>query len=695
MSDTGRLLLEIGTEELPAGFIPRAMEQLEQRAREMLEEALLAPGEVTVMGTPRRLILHCTGLPGRQPDREERIIGPPERVAFDPDGSPTKAAQGFAAKNGCRVEEVEVVETPKGRYAAVVKRIQGRPAHQVLAGLLPELITSLSFPKSMRWGSHDLLFARPIRWLTALLDDQVIPFELAGVRSGSTSRGHRFMAQAEVEACSDLPEYLRRLREAGVVASMEERKELVARGAAQAAAEVGGRLLEDPELVELNANLTEWPRAVCGSFDPAFLEVPREVLITAMREHQKYFAVEDGEGCLMPHFVAIANIEPKGGTAKMVKGFERVLRARLSDAAFFFEVDRKRPLEELVEELDSMVFHAELGSILDKTRRVEELARHLASLLAPELQGTVQRAAHLSKADLLTEMVGEFPTLQGIMGMHYARLSGEPEEVARAIAEHYMPVRAGGELPSTMAGTICAIADKMDTICATFAIGLQPSGTQDPYGLRRQALGILHILLEKGIALNIPALVDRALELVGRQAPGIDAPAAAGQVVEFFRRRLAFDLQSRGLPQSAVEAALSAHFDDPVDAWRRAEALTAVKESPDFEPLSIAFKRVMNILKKFQGEARVDEALLKEEAEQALYRAYAGLADEVSALCDRGEYSEALNRLLELKGPVDTFFDQVLVMAEEEDLRHNRLSLLWLISRLFLRIGDLSHMAGE
>ncbi len=690
----GRLLLEIGTEEMPAGFIPRALEELDTRARKLLQEQGLGYEDVTTLGTPRRLILHASGVAERQPDREETVIGPPEKVAFDQEGSPTKAAKGFAAKNGCPVEAVEVVETPRGRYAAVVKRITGLPAVEVLAQALPSLVTSLPFPKSMRWGSHDVTFGRPIRWLVALLEDQTVPFEIAGVKSGSRSRGHRFMSKGWVEATSDLSVYLERLRENGVVASMQERMELVEQGAREAAAAAGGRLLEDGELVELNANLTEWPVAVCGSFEPRFLEVPREVLITAMKEHQKYFAVEDGEGGLMPNFVAINNIEPRDGS-KIVKGHERVLRARLSDAAFFFETDKKRPLESFVQELSGMVFHAKLGSLLDKTQRVKRLAVHLASILAPEAKEHSERAALLAKADLLTEMVGEFPTLQGIMGMHYARLSGEPEEVCRAIAEHYMPVRAGSELPSTVSGTICAIADKMDTICATFAIGLQPSGTQDPYGLRRAALGILHILLDKEISLDLAGLAYQALSLVAEALPELDRASVATEVMGFFRRRFTYDLQSRGFSGPAVEAAASARFDDPLDCMRRVEALSKVKASPDFEPLSIAFKRVMNILKKFDGEPELREELLAEKEEQGLYSAYRELEDEVSSLCDRGEYEAALSRLLALKGPVDAFFDSVLVMAEEQELRRNRLSLLWHISRLFLRIGDLSHMAAE
>jgi len=690
---TRDLLLEIGTEEMPAGFLPRALQELESKAATLLREQNLEFATLATLGTPRRLILHGESVSDYQPDREETIQGPPEKVAFDQDGNPTKAALGFAAKNGCSIEDVKILETPKGRYAAVIKKIKGRPAIEVLAELLPDLITQLSFPKAMRWGRYDLQFGRPIRWLVALFGDEVIPFELAGVRSGDNSFGHRFMSQGPFKAVSNLDEFKARLRQNGVIAGMEDRMELVSKGAQEAAGAVGGRLLEDPELVELNANLTEWPVAVCGSFDQRFLQVPREVLITAMREHQKYFAVEDQEGNLMPNFVAINNIEAENGS-KIVKGHQRVLRARLSDAAFFFETDRKRPLESFVPELSEMVFHAKLGSLLDKTKRVEELAAYLASILAPDLKEVVERAAYLSKADLLTEMVGEFPTLQGIMGMHYALLSGEDQRVATAMAEHYMPVRAGGELPSTQAGAILAIADKMDTICATFAIGLQPSGTQDPYGLRRQAIGIIHILLGKGIYMDLSSLVEKAVSILRSVLPDLD-DSIGPEVMKFFQRRFAYDLQARGFQQTVVEAAVQARFDDPLDCMKRAEALTDVKESPDFEPLSIAFKRVMNLLKKFQEEAHVDDSLLKEEEERALYHAYSAISQEVTSLCDRRDYQEALSRLLSLKRPIDSFFDHVLVMAEDEALRRNRLSLLWKISRLFLRIGDLSYIAAE
>ncbi len=693
--DSRNLLLEIGTEEIPASFIPPALAALEERCRERLERARLSFGPVAVFGTPRRLCLVVSGVAARQPQREERLVGPPAKVAFGPDGSPTRAALGFARRHGVRVEDVRVEDTPRGPYAVVRKTILGRDAREVLKELLPELVSSIPFPKSMRWEGSGMRFARPIRWIVALYGDGVVPFRLADVSSGSRSFGHRFMAPSPVELKADSAAYLELLEERFVIPDPARRRGIILREAARAAAEAGGRLLEDEELLELNAFLTEYPTAVCGSFPRDFLRLPREVLVTAMKEHQKYFAVVDASGDLLPNFIAINNT--RSPREELVKtGHERVLRARLSDAAFFFEEDTRRSLDAYVPELAGVVFHERLGTLLDKTRRIQALAGLLAGILAPEERETACRAALLCKADLLTEMVGEFPGLQGTMGRIYAGLSGEGPEVSRAIEEHYMPVRSGGALPSSVPGAICSIADKLDTICGTFAIGLRPSGTADPYGLRRSSLGILHILEDRSWGISLSSLISRAVGLLPEGLRSREDELVR-DVVLFFERRFASDAASRGFQQDVIEAAIRAGFDDPVDCLMRIRALSALRGREEFEPLGLAFKRVMNILKGYEG-GDVAPELLEQDEEKALWAAFRALAGKVDAILARGadeeRYRQALSAMLSIKPHVDGFFDRVLVMAEDERLRNNRLGLLWQISRLFLRIGDLSAISA-
>ncbi|NDY43082.1 glycine--tRNA ligase subunit beta [Dissulfurirhabdus thermomarina] len=685
------LLFEIGTEELPAGFLPGALEALEDLARRGLEAARLAHGPVRTLGTPRRLALFVDGLAEAQADLEERLTGPPAAAAFDGKGRPTRAAEGFARKHGVDVSALSVEETDRGAYVVLDRRVPGRPALEVLPGILAGLVTALPFPKTMRWGAHDLRFARPIRWLVALFGDDVVPLALAGVRSGRESRGHRFAAPGPVAVAADLEAYRTALADRFVTADPADRRARVREAAEAAAAARGGRLLPDPELIDLNADLTEYPVAVCGDFDRRFLELPRPVLVTAMREHQKYFAVVDEAGDLLPHFVAVNNT-PSPRPELVTRGHERVLRARLADAAFFFEEDRRRPLEAYVPGLADVVFHAPLGSMLDKTRRVEALARFVARRLDPAAEAGAARAARLAKADLLTEMVGEFPTLQGIMGREYALLSGETPEVADAIREHYLPVRAGGELPAGAAGAAVALADKADTVCATFAIGLQPSGTADPYGLRRLALGVIRILEDRSPPLRLDELVDAALAGLP-EGLGADLDAVRREVLDFFRARLVHELAGRGHPADTVEAAVRCGFEDPADCRRRVEALEAVRGRPEFAPLGTAFKRVMNILKDFQGGG-LDPERLAEPAERSLHEALSGMEAEVRQRFHDRDYEAGLVRLLDLKPHVDRFFDEVMVMAEDPAVRRNRLALLRRIADLFLAVGDLSAMAA-
>ena len=690
---TENLLFEIGTEEIPAAFIPAALMDMERLAAEGLKELGLFPKEISCFGTPRRLALFVEDLPDCQPDREEEITGPPERIAFTPGGALTMAGEGFLKAQGVGRDALVIKDTGKGRCLAVRRLIKGLETRDILASFLPSFVSRIPFPKAMKWGASSFRFARPIRWIAAILGETVIPFEIAGVRSGGLSYGHRFMAPMAFEVSSDNKGYIDTLRAHFVVADMEERKEMLLKDARRAASDSGGLLLEDNDLAGLNANLAEYPSAVCGSFDERFLELPREVLITSMKEHQKYFAVIDGGGALRPNFVAINNTRPPDEDV-VKKGHERVLRARLTDAAFFFEEDMKISLHERAPALSGIVFNQRLGTMFDKTMRVRDIALYIAKILAPDRLEMVDRAAYLAKTDLLTGMVGEFPGLQGVMGREYALRAGEAQEVAVAIEEHYMPVRAGGPLPETVTGAILSMADKMDTICGMFAIGLQPSGAQDPYALRRLALGVLSIIEDKGFSVSLRVVLSEVLKRLERDIKGaaFDPDHVLDGVMAFLKGRFVNNLISRGMGGDIIEAAVRAGFDDAGDCLKRVHALSKVRIRPEFEPLGIAFKRVMNILKGFGGGEVKPEFLIEDE-EKALFHAYAAIEQKVAGFLDGREYERALYMLLSLKPYIDSFFDHVMVMVDDERIRTNRLSLLWRIARSFLRVGDLSAIA--
>ncbi|MEA1992515.1 MAG: glycine--tRNA ligase subunit beta, partial [Thermodesulfobacteriota bacterium] len=523
--------------------------------------------------------------------------------------------------------------------------------------------------------------------LVALYGEDIVPFSLAGVETGSESRGHRFMAPEAIRVPSNLEGYIKALEGVFVLVDPSVRRNRLLKEARNATASVSGNILSDDELVDINTYLTEFPSAVCGSYDKRFLALPRDVLITCMREHQKYFAVVDYNDDLMPHFVAINNTRsPRPGL--VCEGHERVLRARLGDADFFFKEDLKRPLEAFVADLSGMIFHKRLGTVRDKIYRVKALAHYLAKQVAQDKVKEIERAAWLCKADLLTEMVGEFPSLQGTVGREYALLSGESREVANAIEEHYMPVRSGGELPGSLPGALLSIADKMDTICGTIAIGLKPSGTADPYGLRRLALGILHIVEARSMSLSLKALIAEASHRLENQLSEVSKELTT-EVITFFKRRFSYDLTAKRMDHDVVEAATRVEFDDVKDCILRAKALAAVRSRPEFESLSAAFKRVMNILKGFEGGA-VNPLLLEAEEEKALYELYLSVEEKVGVSLESRDYEQALVTLLSLKPQVDSFFDHVMVMTKDIDVRANRLALLWNIARLFFRIGDLS-----
>ncbi len=689
------LVFEIGCEEMPARFVAPAMSEFKDLAAGKLDQARLLDGDdLRTFGTPRRLALLVKGLKERQEDQEETALGPPKKAAFDAEGNPTKAALGFAKSQGVEVDALQTVDTDKGERLAAVKLKPGQAAREVLIELLPSLVEAMSFPKTMRWGSESFRFARPIHWFLALLDGEVVPFTLAGITSSDRTRGHRFLAPQEIEI-SGTDDYLPKLEAAHVLADRPARAAKVRAEVAGAAGQVNGCLVPDEALMAENTDLVEWAAACCGSFDREFLEVPRPVIISAMREHQRYFALEDEAGGLLPNFIAVNNTVPRD-MAVVTAGHEKVLRARLADARFFLGEDRKRPLIDFLEDLKEVTYHAKLGASFDKVERFAALAGYLAETLglAVDDQEQVVRAARLAKCDLVTEMVGEFPSLQGVVGAEYARRDGEPEAVALAIAEHYLPSGADSDLPANTTGMLVGLADRLDTICGLFGIGQAPTGAADPFGLRRAAIGIIRVITEKELSLSLSAMLAQALEGLAawRERP---TEEVADEVTQFFAARFAGILAERGVPTDVAQAVLAAGLDDLTATAARAQALAAVKDSPEFATLAIGLKRVMNILKKEAAQvpsALPDEAIMTQDEEKALYQAFQGLADEAGELFAGGDYAGFLARVSALKDPIDKFFDEVMVMDKDEKVRANRLALLNLMATLFGRFARFEHL---
>lgn len=685
------LLLEIGTEEIPARFTRKALEDLAVLMRQEFETLEVSFGEMRTLGTPRRMVLWVDEVGEFQKDRVERKLGPPKHLAFDQKGHPTKPAEGFAKAQGVRVEELETVTTEKGDYLCAVRRQKGEKTAVVLRGRIPNLIRSLSFMKSMRWGSSSLRFVRPIHWILALFGGEVIPFRIDRIESGDLTYGHRFMHFGGFKV-RGFDDYLKKLRKASVIVDEEERKGMIDKGIHGAARGVSGKILENPELLEEVTYLVEYPVVILGNFEKGFLDLPKEVVVHAMEDHQRYFPVVDTKGALLPHFVCVCNT--KATDMDVVRrGNERVLRARLSDARFFFDEDMKVPLKQKVDDLKQVVFQAKLGTSYEKVMRFRALSRFLAKKLRPDLEKSVDRAAFLCKADLVTGVVGEFPGLQGVMGREYALLSGEPAEVADAIYEHYLPAFTGGDLPSSPIGDFVSVADKLDTIVGCFSVGLIPTGAGDPFALRRQALGILNILLEKRYSISLGEVIRESSGQL-KEKSELPPREVAASVLEFFRLRFQNFLVSKGTPADVVEAVLEVGFDDVVDCHDRILALTAIKGSKEFAPLAVAFKRVVNISRD-APRREVAPSLFREGAEEKLHQAFLEVRERLDGLLNEKDYQGAMREMRQLKEPVDNFFDRVLVMDEDRKLKDNRLALLGQIADLFSRIADFSKIVTE
>jgi glycyl-tRNA synthetase beta chain len=684
------LLLEIGCEEIPARFIAPALEGLRRIVTASLEARRLVHGEIVTAGTPRRLAVCVRDLAAEQPALEREVTGPARSVAYDKDGALTRAGQGFARSQGVDPDELQIKTLPKGEYVSAVKREDGRASEDILAEELPAWITSLRFPKSMRWGAGELRFARPVHWLLALYGGSVLDFEVEGIRSGRESRGHRFLAPAAF-AVEGWDDYLEKCEEAFVLVDMEKRKGIIRGQIVEAARAEGGEVSLDEELLDTVTNLVEYPVAVCGSFDEGFLSLPDEVLITSMKSHQKYFTIRDEKGKLMARFIAVSNMRCED-MGLVRQGNERVLRARLADADFFFREDRKTALADLVAELEKVVYQEKIGSYREKADRVAGLAQYLAKKLSPGAEEDVARAALLSKADLVTQMVGEFPELQGVMGREYASRSGEKTEVATAIYEHYLPRFSGDVLPASDLGALLGVADRVDSIVGIFGIGEAPTGSEDPYALRRHTLAVINIFSERGYEADLDLLLEDA---ICRHQGKIHRPVEdlRREIMEFFRGRMEHLYTGAGFTADIVRAVLAAGFVRVPDVKRKIEALEEFRREEDFLPLAVVFKRAANIVPDdFHGS--VDPALFVEKEEEALHDAVTGLQGKVTELIGAGDYGAALKQMSLVRPVLDAFFDKVLVMAEDPGVKENRLALVQGLAALFSDLADFRQISS-
>ncbi len=693
MSTFRDFLVEIGTEELPPKALKRLMEAFGEGVKEGLAKADLVRGEVQFFATPRRLAVLVRDLAIAQPDKEVERRGPALTAAFDGEGNPTPAAKGFAASCGVEVDQLDSIKTDKGAWLVYRMQQQGRPTAELLPEIVKTSLDKLPIPKRMRWGSLDAEFVRPVHWVVMLFGTDVIDCEILATRSGRETRGHRFM-RPEPIYLGEPAAYAPLLETEGkVVADFAARREAVRAQVLEAAAKVQGEALIDEDLLDEVAGLVEWPVSVTGKFEERFLEVPAEALISTMKGNQKYFPVQDSEGKLLPYFITLSNVESRD-PQHVRAGNERVVRPRLTDADFFWNQDRKQKLSAHGVALKNVVFQNKLGTLADKSARVAKLA----AAIAPQIGGDAKlatRAAELSKCDLLTNMVGEFPELQGIMGRYYAAHDGEDAEVAAALDEQYMPRFAGDQTPETRTGQALAIADRIDTLVGIFGIKQPPTGDKDPFALRRATLGVLRTIIENGLELDLQPLLQTAFENFATAGVRLEA-GTVEQVLDFMLERLRAYYADSGVAHDTFDAVLAQRPTQPKDFDARVRAVTTFRKLPEAEALAAANKRISNILRQAGGTiaASVDKGVLTEAAEKALADQIDAMTGKVSPLFAQHNYTDALCQLAELRGPVDAFFDHVMVMADDEAVRNNRLALLKRLSDLFLQAADLSRLQG-
>jgi glycyl-tRNA synthetase beta chain len=711
LKGTGDLLFEIGCEEIPAGMISKASAEL----KAILQKHFLSHGLLTeeqsetsidTFGGPRRLVAIVRKIRLRQKDVTREVTGPPKSVAYDNVGEPTRAAMSFAEKQGIPVSKLSIVNTPKGDYLAAKQIVIGKPAAEILATVLPQAIREISWPRSMYWVKADSpRFIRPIRWIVALLGGRVVPFSFADVHAGNHTEGHRFLGKKTIPV-SGPDDYEEKLKRNFVLCRPEVRRKKIEAEIHTLTARKQLRAHQDPDLLNLVTYLNEYPSVIMGDFDSSFLALPEEILITVMRGHQKYFGLETRKGELAPHFLAVINL-PGDKKGIVRAGHERVLRARFSDAQFFWETDLKRPLGDYLPKLAAVTYESRLGSYGDKVERMRELARWLAEqwfsggVSQADVAGS-DRAAELAKCDLVTEMVREFPELQGIVGGLYARAQHEPEEIWQAVYDHYKPLGMDDALPRNLTGCAVSLADKLDSLVACFAAGAIPTGSSDPFALRRAALGVAKIILERKLPLSLSAAISAASKSLKDHSPGIEvSEAVQKKVLDFLLERARFLLkEKRGFAYDEINAAFAAGADDLVDAAERVVAVKAIRNTMNFIPLAASFKRIRNILEKSAGnldkaQLEVEPELLWEPAERDLHASARKIGAEATRRKKAGKYREALEVISELRPSVDKFFDNVLVMVEDTRVRKNRLALLGNLLKEFSTIADFSELVSE
>ncbi len=689
LKQTEDFLVEIGTEELP----PKALKKLSQAFADGIQaglvEAELGFGDVTVYAAPRRLAVMIAGLQTVQADKVVERKGPAKKAGFDADGNPTKALQGFARGCGAKVEDLIEIETEKGIWMAYNLEQKGQPATELLADIVNQSLAKLPIPKRMRWGSSEVEFVRPVHWAMMLLGGEVVPATILGHQTSNTTKGHRFHAPGEI-VINRPEEYAAKLESEGyVLADFVQRSARIEQQVTAVAQQAGGQAVIDADLLDEVTALNEWPTAVVGEFDQTFLSVPSEALISAMAGHQKYFHMLDSDGKLMANFITISNIE-SSNPASVKYGNERVIRPRLSDAKFFWDQDRKQPLDDFLPRLKTVVFQQKLGTLFDKVERLETLTVKIGKPLGVDA-AVCERAARLSKCDLMSEMVGEFPDLQGVMGRYYATAQNENEQVAEAIDSQYQPRFAGDALPSSAVAQSLAIADKLDTITGIYGIGQVPTGDKDPFALRRAALGLLRIMIENNLDLDLRLLIQYSLDL---HAEVDSSDELVDGIYDFIISRLRAYYADQGVTAEQFEAVRVCRPAHPVDFAERIKAVQAFSAMESAESLSAANKRISNLLKKVEGEIpeTVDQSLFAEAAESALFNELDALRESVSEQIAARDYSAAIASLATIRKAVDTFFDDVMVMAEDQAVRLNRLALLNQIYQLFLQVADVSRL---
>lgn len=691
-----KAVLEIGTEEIPAKLVKSIHQNLLNVSKDILSRYRINSGEIEVMGTPRRLVVIFNNISEQQEKLVEEIKGPPHNIAFDEQGEATRAAEGFAQSQGVAVADLEIRDTDNGKYMFAVVERENQAAAKLLPGIFSEIITSLNFPISMRWGDCDLEFIRPIHWLLGLFDDKVLKFSVENIESGNTSSGHRFI-DGSVFTPDNAAGYLSQLRQHNVIVDPGERRQIILEGIEEIESEYGGQALIDEDLLEEVVHLVEYPTPFCGQFEEKYLQLPHPVLVTPIKEHQRYFPMQDKDGELQARFIGV-----RDGGEKYVdivrEGNEKVIRARLADAEFYYEKDLQESMAARIEKLKGLVFREELGTMYDKVKRLELLSEGLAkqfNLNNKELENTV-RAAHLAKADLVSNMVKEFPELQGTMGKIYAELENEPPGVAQAIEEHYYPRFAEDVLPTTNSGKIVSAADKMDTITGCFGIGLSATGSEDPYGLRRSAMGVIRILKEAKIELSLEQLCRESFETFIRttQDLKISEDELVKSIVEFLLGRMEFLLEEKGIDYDVIKAVTGGINDCIPDMEKAAGVLDQIRGEEEFIELVTAYIRVQNIIKDHKPGAIKKEFFL-EKCEQNLYNVFLEVKEKVNICRENKDYIGIYEHLTDLIGPVHTFFEKVMIMVDDPEIRENRLSLLAAIYGLMSRLGDLSQIVYD